>query len=149
MSGRLKQIWGGFEGMTTRHLTGGGVDRIETRSRRDYDAAASPSVSEAAIASPAEAAFAALRHRLSAAEQRQARREDKSARKNGVDRSLSAPPAPLSAQMPADAAPEAVQDLVRGLRATSFRTDRNYADYPALAQSKSARFGRKKVFGIF
>lgn len=149
MSGRLKQIWSGFEGVTSRRLTGGGVERIETRSRRDYDAATEAPDALQASPAPAEAAFAALRHRLSAAEQRQAQREAKAARKAGSDRSLAAPPAPLSPQMPADAAPEAVQDLVRGLRATSFRTDRSYADYPALAQSKPARLGRKKIFGIF
>jgi hypothetical protein len=148
VSGRLKQIWSGFEGVTTRHLTGGGVDRIETRSRRDYDASISAPVADHSVPSPAETAFAALRHRLSAAEQRQARREEKASRKSGA-RAMAAPPAPLSPQMPADAAPEAVQDLVRGLRATSFRTDRSYADYPALAQSKSAGTGRKKIFGIF
>lgn len=149
MSGRLKQIWSGFEGATTRHLTGGGVERIETRSRRNYEATAEAPSNDYAAPSPADAAFAALRQRLSSAEQRQALREEKAARKAGVNRTLSAPPAPLSAQASADAAPEAVQDLVRGLRATSFRTDRAYSDYPALAQTKTARPDRKKFLGLF
>lgn len=148
MSGRLKQIWKGFEGVTTRQLTGRGVDNLDLPSRRELDARAKEAA-PADLPEPAQAAFAALRTRLGAAEQRAARREEKRAARAGVRAAFEAPPAPLSAQMPAEAAPDAVQDLVRGLRATSFRTERTLTDYPAGPVGAGGRGHRKKVFGIF
>jgi len=148
MSGRLKQIWKGFEGVTTRQLTGRGVDNLDMPSRRELEARAQEAL-PSDLPEPAAAAFAALRTKLGAAEQRAARREEKRAARAGLRVSMDAPPTPLSAQMPAEAAPDAVQDLVRGLRSTSFRTERTLADYPAGPNGAAGRPGRKKVFGIF
>jgi hypothetical protein len=144
MGGRLKQIWTGFEGVTTRRLTGSGVEHLDTPSRRELEARTREAL-PADLPEPAKAAFSALHQRLTASGQRAIRREEKRSASTGA--SFDAPPAPLSAQMPADAAPEVVQDLVRGLRATSFRTERLHADYPATPGG--GRSGRKKFFGLF
>ncbi|MFN3958489.1 MAG: hypothetical protein ACK4NP_01090 [Parvularculaceae bacterium] len=149
MSQRLKQIWSGFEKTTTRRLTGRGVDNIVVPSRVDWRAEERASLAPEAIL-PAEAAFSALKLRLTAAEQRAVRREERRARAEG--RSLSAAaPDPLEA---ANAAPEAVRDLMMGLKATEARTARPEIDYVkwAAANPKAApklMAPRKKIFGLF
>ncbi len=147
MSERLKQIWSGFEKTTTRRLTGRGVDAIVVPSRADWRAEERASLGAEAIL-PAEAAFSALKHRLTAAEQRVARRQERRAKAEG--RTLSAAPDPIEA---ANAAPEGVRDLIMGLKATEARIERRDIDYVkwAAANPKAAPKltpPRKKIFGI-
>ncbi|MEZ5892725.1 MAG: hypothetical protein R3C58_06220 [Parvularculaceae bacterium] len=150
MAERLKQIWGGFERVTQRSLTGRGVDNIELPNRRElqaHDDAFLPKQYSA----PADAAFTALKHRLSAAEQRAVRREERRARAEG--RSFSAPPAPLSGDAAEMSAPDSVRDLIRGLHATEMRTERRDFDYASFASANPKGLpklkGRKKFLGLF
>lgn len=140
---RLTQIWGGFERVTQRRLTGRGVENIEVPSRRDFQAHDEEFLPKN-FSAPADVAFAALKRRLSAAEQRQARAQG---------RSFAAPPAPLSAEAAEAGAPESVRDLIRGLKSTEMRTHRRDVDYVAFASAnpKSAPKlkSRRKLFGIF
>jgi hypothetical protein len=149
MGERLKQIWGGFERVTMRNLTGRGIDNIDVPSRRDFHAHDEAFLPKD-FAAPADAAFAALKHRLSAAEQRALRREERKARAEG--RAFAAPPAPLSAEAPEGGAPEAVRDLIRGLKSTEMRTvrrDFDYAAYAAANPKATPRLkARRKLFGI-
>ena len=147
MNERLKQIWSGFEKTTTRRLTGRGVDQIIVPGRTDWRAAERASLAPEAIL-PAEAAFAALKTRLSAAGERAARKEERRAKAEG--RSLAGAPDPIEA---ANAAPESVKDLIMGLKATEARIERRDIDYVkwAAANPKSApklTAPRKKIFGI-
>ncbi|MEZ5896193.1 MAG: hypothetical protein R3C51_07300 [Parvularculaceae bacterium] len=148
MSDRLKQIWSGFEGATTRRLTGRGIDNIEVP-HRELNGRENDFLPENFTA-PADAAFAALKHRLSAAEQRALKRQAKK-RRRGETQGYDAPPAPLSSGSPQEGAPEAVRDLIRGLKATQMRVYRDDVDYAAwLAENpKAAPRARKKIFGIF
>jgi hypothetical protein len=150
MADRLKQIWGGFERVTQRNLTGRGIENIEIPNKREYQARDLEFLPKN-FSAPADVAFAALRHRLSAAEQRQIRQEERRARAEG--RGFSAPPAPLSADAAEAAAPEAVRDLIRGLRSTEMRVERRDFDYAAFAAAnpKSAPKlkGRRKILGVF
>ncbi len=147
---RLKQIWGGFERVTQRQLTGRGVENIEVPNRRELRADDQEFLPKN-FSAPADAAFAALKHRLSAAEQRQWRHEERRARAEG--RSFAAPPAPLSAEAAEAVAPESVRDLIRGLKSTEMRTQRRDFDYVAFAAAnpKSAPKlkARRKIFGVF
>ena len=148
MSERLKQIWSGFEKTTTRRLSGRGVDNILVPSRADWRAEERASLGAEAIL-PAEAAFAALKHRLTAAEQRAVKREERKARAEGR-RYAPAAPDPIEA---ANAAPDGVRDLMMGLKATEARIERRDIDYVkwAAANPKAAPKltpPRKKIFGI-
>lgn len=139
MADRLKQIWGGFEGATTRRLVGGGVDNIHVPERREREAADSQFLPEN-FSPPAEAAFAALKAQLA--------RHEKQAKNGRRTASSYAPPAPLSPEAEDEGAPEAARDLIRGLKATEARVARSFSDYgqsPAGAEKR----GRKKLFGIF
>ena len=153
MSDRLRQIWSGFESQTTRRLTGRGVEGIATPPRHDW--AADISEAPEGIAAPAQAAFAALEHRLTKAERRAQARELRRRAKSGEDASFhgdDAPPAPLSAEAALDGAPAAVADLIRGLKATEARVERSsdtYAARLAAAGGKLQKPGRKKFLGIF
>ena len=150
MAERLKQIWGGFERVTTRSLTGRGVENIDVPNRRDFQAQDEAFLPKN-FSPPADAAFSALKHRLSAAEQRAIRKEERRARAEG--RSFSAPPAPLSGDAAQDGAPDSVRDLIRGLHATEMRVERRAADYAAFAAANPKATpklkSRRKVFGIF
>lgn len=150
MPERLKQIWGGFERVTTRSLTGRGVENIEIPSRRELSAHDDEFLPRNYTA-PAEAAFSALKHRLSAAEKRAITREARRARAEG--RSFSAPPAPLSADAAETGAPESVRDMIRGLRSTEMRTERRDFDYASFAaanpKATPSLKPRKKFLGLF
>jgi len=150
MAERLKQIWGGFERVTERSLTGRGVENIDVPNRRDFQAQDDAFLPKN-FSAPADAAFAALKHRLSAAEQRTIRKEERRARAGG--RSFAAPPAPLSGDATETAAPDSVRDLIRGLHATEMRVRRGDADYAAFAAANPKATprlkSRKKIFGIF
>ncbi len=147
---RLKQIWGGFERVTQRNLSGRGVENIEVPNRRNF-AAHDEEFLPKNFAAPADAAFSALRHRLSASEQRQLKKEERRARAAG--RSFSAPPAPLSADAAEEGAPKSVRDLIRGLRSTEMRIERREVDYTAFAAANPNATpklkARRKIFGIF
>jgi len=154
MSDRLRQIWGGFEETTTRRLTGSGIDGVEVPPRRDFAADLEADLSDG-IAAPAEAAFTELKHRLSAAEQRAAKKQARKRRKRSGGRGdmadyTAAPPAPLSADALPDGAPKAAQELIKGLKATEARIERSgslYTVHMAAAQGRSTK--RKKFFGLF
>jgi len=140
MGERLKQIWGGFEGATTRRLTGGGVDNIPTPGRPARETTDSQFLPEG-FTPPAEAAFAALKGRLSAHEQKQAQKRARGG-------AAYAPPAPLSPEAEDAGAPEAARDLIRGLKATEARVSRRFADYGD-EDGTPKRGRKKKLFGLF
>lgn len=135
--GRLKQIWSGFENVTTRRLTNRAVEHIVVPSRaswREEDAAFLPRNFEA----PAEAAFQALKQRL-AEKARHADRKEKNA--FGATSDTELPDV-------AYAAPEsdAARDLIRALKATEMRTRRTDASYAdALDKPKKGLFGGKRA----
>lgn len=150
MTERLKQIWGGFERVTQRHLTGRGVENIDVPNRRDlaaHDAQFLPKN----FSAPADAAFSALKHRLTAAGERAIRKEERRARAEG--RSFSAPPAPLSGDAPETGAPDSVLGLIRGLHSTEMRTERRDFDYASFAAANPKGFpklkSRRKFLGVF
>lgn len=150
MTERLKQIWGGFERVTQRNLTGRGIDNIDVPNRRDFQANDDAFLPKN-FSAPADAAFSALKHRLSAAEQRTIRKEERRARSEG--RSFSAPPAPLSGDAAEAGAPDSVRDLIRGLHSTEMRTQRRDFDYASFAAANPKTTpklkSRKKFFGLF
>lgn len=150
MPERLKQIWGGFERVTERSLTGRGVENIEVPNRREYQGHDEMFLPKN-FSPPADAAFAALKHRLSAGERRAIRKEERRARAEG--RAFSAPPAPLSGDAPEVGAPDSVRDLIRGLHSTEMRTQRRDFDYAAFAAANPKATpklkARRKIFGIF
>ncbi|MEM9169805.1 MAG: hypothetical protein AAGC56_09130 [Pseudomonadota bacterium] len=157
MTDRLRQIWSGFEGVTTRRLTGGGVDNIERPLRREtvrLNGAAPGPVLPEGVSPPAAAAFEALKTRLAAAEARG---------KGGPRRRAPAGGERLGeggegsdgdvARLSAEGAPPEAKAMLRGMRATEDRTLRTGGDYLTRMQAsadrdlKAAR--RKKRFGLF
>lgn len=134
---RLKQIWSGFENVTTRRLTNRAIEHIVVPGRaswREEDAAFLPRNFEA----PAEVAFQALKQRL-AEKARHAERKDKKAFGGTSDTEL---------PDVAYAAPEsdAARDLIRALKATEMRTRRTDASYAdALEKPKKGLFGGKSA----
>lgn len=153
MSDRLKQIWGSFEGRTERRLTGRGVENIQLPPRRDL---ASEMMEEIPndVREPAEAAFAALRVRLTDA----ARAAEKNRGRRGNGTGAVTPSQQYSASDMAPAfsygAEDATHDLVRGLKETALRTDRVEADYGRFLASDAkgklrGEKRRKKFLGIF
>lgn len=147
---RLKQIWGGFERVTQRNLTGRGIENIDVPNRRDFRATDAEFLPKS-FSAPADAAFAALKQRLSAAGQRAQKKEERRARAAG--RGFSAPPAPLSAEAQEEGAPESVRDLIRGLKSTEMRTERRDSDYASFAAANPGATpklkARRKLFGLF
>lgn len=140
MDERLKQIWSGFEEVTTRRLTGRGVDNIAVPHRTDYVAEDIDFLPEEFTA-PAEAAFSALREELG-------RKEKKFGRKKKQTSNMSAAEADGQTQnFNGD-------DLLKGLRATALRTERPERDYQAFLSSAEGKatykkLKRKKRFGLF
>ena len=151
MTDRLRQIWGDFEGTTTRRLTGRGVENIDVPHRRDWSAEAQQELAEG-VPAPAEAAFAELKFRLSAAEQKAAKKAARKRRRRGERHDYSdAPPAPLSVDALPDGAPKAAQELIRGLKATEARVERSEGLYTThmAAASERTSVKRKKFLGLF
>ena len=143
MSERLKQIWSGFSGATTRNLTGRGVDNILVPHRTDYSPADAAFLPEN-FSTPATAAFSALRENL-------AKKEKKFAAKKHKDAPL---PSEAEDFVAATAFSASGDDLIRGLRATAMRVERPELDYAAFLESREGRahfkkHKRKKRFGIF
>lgn len=129
---RLSQIWSGFERETSRHLTGRGVDNIQTPERR---AGRADFAVPEGIAEPAAAAFEALKVRLAAASRAGGRRDRESLAQESPEE---------AAELSAGAA----RDLVRGLRSTEARTRRSDRLYGAAGDGAKRR-RRKKLFWIF
>ena len=151
MTDRLRQIWGGFEETTTRRLTGRGIENVEVPHRRDWSAEAQTELA-GDMASPAEAAFAELKFKLSAAEQKAAKKAARKRKRRGETQSFSdAPPAPLSGDALPDGAPKAAQELIRGLKATEARVERSEGLYTThmAAASERPKGKRKKFLGLF
>ena len=142
MTDRLKQIWSGFEGQTTRRLTGRGVDNIAVPHRQDWQADDLEHLPQNFDA-PSHAAFEALKASLAAKEKKSAKRRPR----RGETAELAAPPARSS--LDGDLKP--VRDLIRGLRSTEDRIARSDFDYSehlaANPQRKRGLFGGKRVFG--
>ncbi|MEX0645698.1 MAG: hypothetical protein WD076_10325 [Parvularculaceae bacterium] len=134
---RLKQIWSGFSGVTTRRLTGRGVENILVPHRDHKGADAAPE--GAPIPAPAAIAFDALKSRLAA---------PKKAARDRSDDDTSPPPPAL--------APEsaAARDLIRGLKSTEARlarSERLYGEAVSMPEKKGLFRGAslKKRFIFF
>lgn len=133
---RLKQIWSGFSGVTSRRLTGRGVDNIAVPHRDHNGADAMPE--SAPIPAPAATAFEALKTRLAAPKKTaKGRREE-------------------DTTPPASFAPEsaAARDLIRGLKSTEARlarSDRLYGEVASLPQKRGlfSKPSLKKRFILF
>jgi hypothetical protein len=122
---RLKQIWGGFEKETTRHLTNRGVDNIQVPPRRDWRAESENAPTNAAAA-PATAAFEALKSRLAAKGKKAAKRDGGESEAKFVAES------------------EAARDLIRGLKATEARIVRSDRLYSGEGAQKRGLLGGKR-----
>jgi hypothetical protein len=133
MSDRLRQIWSGFESVTTRKLTGRGVAGIVVPTRQDLLVEDEMFLREDYRA-PAEAAFAALRQQLASAEKR--------AKRNGE--TFDPKEAPPLSESAFNGDTEAARDLIRGLKATEARVRRSDVDY---ADTLGANGRRKRLFG--
>ena len=148
MTDRLKQIWGGFESVTTRHLTGRGVDNIITPRRRDYKAEDASFLPEGFHA-PAQAAFEALRAELAVKEHKANAKGTKGETRSLFEAELNRADGAAFADAPAEA-----KDMLRGLKSTEDRVLRSEMNYAA---DMSAKAGdalkslnkRKKFLGIF
>jgi len=160
MTERLKQIWGGFTGVTTRHLTGEGVDNIAVPHRHEWQAEELQFLPEN-YPSPSYVAFEKLKARLAVKE----KKAMKAARRHGETAELAPPPA--EAAFNGELKP--VKDLIRGLMSTEARVARSEYDYAdfladqpqkkrglfsaktakAPKPVKSAGGARKKFLGLF
>ncbi|MEX6632802.1 hypothetical protein [Hyphococcus lacteus] len=147
MSDRLKQIWSGFSGSTTRQLTGRGVDNILVPSRSDY-AATDENFLPENFSAPADAAFSALRENL-------AHKEKKfGGKKKRMSHKPSNMPSEAEDFVAATAFSASGDDLIRGLRATALRVERPDIDYSAYLASDEGKavfkkYKKKKRFGFF
>jgi hypothetical protein len=153
MTERLKEIWSGFEGVTSRHLSGRGVDNIVVPHRQDWQADDAQFLPENYPA-PSYAAFEKLKSRLA----EKGKKAEKRARRRGETAEMAdlAPP-PADPAFNGELKP--VRDLIRGLMATEARVARSewdYTDYLSSQPQKKRLFGsargpgaRKKFLGIF
>lgn len=154
MTERLKEIWSGFEGATSRHLTGRGVDNIIVPHRQDWQAEDAQFLPENYPA-PSYAAFEMLKARLA----EKGRKAEKRARRRGETAAMAdmAPPPPDPAF---NGELKPVRDLIRGLMSTEARVARSDCDYAEFLSAqpqkkrlfggpKPAGGGRKKFLGIF
>jgi len=136
---RLKQIWSGFEAVTTRNLTGKGVENILVPHRSDYADDDSHFLPDA-YEGPAESAFDTLRADLAAKEKRFGRKKRK------MDDEPRLEDQEASASFKGD-------DLFQGMYATSMRVERTDIDYETFLSSDAGKAAlkknRKKRFGIF
>lgn len=153
MTERLKEIWSGFAGATTRKLSGGGVDTIVVPHRQDWQAEDEQFLPENYPA-PSYTAFEKLKARLA----EKGKKAEKRARRRGETAAMAdlAPP-PENPAFNGELKP--VRDLIRGLMATEARIARSefdYTDYLSAQPQKKRLFGgrgpggaRKKFLGIF
>jgi hypothetical protein len=149
MPERLKQIWSGFEGVTTRRLTGGGIENIIPPSHRAYDPSEGMPKETATQPSPADVAAAELRARLTAHTEKvdaRARRRGRKADRDEIDF--------VDNDRNRRSQQDPVSDVLKGMAATEMRTMRPDADFgkflAANAGRKLASVGkRKKFLGVF
>jgi hypothetical protein len=134
MADRLRQIWSGFEGATTRPLTGRAVGNLMVPSRQDYVVHDEDFLSEEYRA-PADAAFSALRAQLSAAEKKASKRVRDGETMNPFE-------APEVSETAFNGDSDAARDLIKGLKATEARVRRSDYDYAA----NLAAGGKKRMF---
>jgi len=132
MSERLKQIWSGFEGTTTRNLTGRGIENIPVPPRTDYTSMDKDLVPED-FSTPASAAFASLHESLKKKEKKFAGAQKDAALPSEADNFVDA-----------TAFSAASDDLIRGLRATAMRVERPELDYGAFLSSREGKAHYKK-----
>jgi len=135
MAERLREIWAGFAEVTTRNLTGKGVEGIIVPHRTDYAPDDSQFLPET-YEGPAARAFDTLRADLAAKQKKFGRRKQ-------------AEPAPQSEA----AAMRAGDDLFQGMHATTMRIERTDLDYETFLSSDAGKAAlkkhKKKRFGIF
>jgi hypothetical protein len=135
MAERLKEIWSGFADVTTRNLTGKGVEGIIVPHRADYAPDDSQFLPEA-YEGPAARAFETLRADLAAKNKKFSRRKQ-------------AEPSPQSEA----AALRAGDDVFQGMHATTMRIERTDLDYETYLSSDVGKAAlkkhKKKRFGIF
>ncbi|VAW07754.1 hypothetical protein MNBD_ALPHA05-43 [hydrothermal vent metagenome] len=135
MAERLREIWSGFAEVTTRNLTGKGVEGIIVPHRADYAPDDSQFLPEA-YEGPAARAFETLRADLAAKNKKFSRRKQ-------------AEPSPQSEA----AAQRAGDDLFQGMHATTMRIERTDLDYGTYLSSDVGKAAlkkhKKKRFGIF
>ncbi len=147
MTDRLKQIWGGFEGVTERRLTGRGVENIMRPERRDYASENTANLPEG-VSAPAQAAFDALKTRLASEEYKAAKKKrGRKARDGAATQDFAAEPDIATA-------PESARHMLIGLKATEDRVHRAGASYVRHMSSEASRElnslkKRKKFLGIF
>lgn len=152
---RLQQIWAGFEQVTTRNLTGRGVDNIprpvveETERHRSLleDAHRATSVPMPdGVTEPAEAAFAALQRQMMPLDGKGKAK----GRKSRAKQSLGEQPV-----VPETSVPKLDQDeqLFKDLKTTEMLTTRRDGDYDtwlaAREEERRSQKKRKKFLGIF
>ena len=153
MTDRLKQLWSGFESVTTRHLTGSGVDNIARPhiTTRHSDGGQAPDTLPENYSAPAQVAFDALKLRLASQEHRANKHK-----KNNRDKTSRGSDTPLLAGDLTNfkQAPESAKNMIRGLKATEDRVIRSPSSY--VAQMSAAAGSdlnsikkRKKFLGIF
>ncbi len=135
MAERLKEIWSGFAAVTTRNLTGKGIENINVPHRADYAQDDSHFLPET-YEGPAARAFETLR-------------ADLAAKNKKFSRSKQAEPSPQSEA----AATRAGDDLFQGMHATTMRIERGDLDYETFLSSDAGKAAlkkhKKKRFGIF
>ena len=149
MAERLKQIWSGFEGVTTRRLTGGGVENIVPPSHRAYDPSAETLKGAGTDQSPADIAAAELRARLTAHADKNDARKGRRAHK--LDRDQNDFAADESNRRSIQ---DPVSDVLKGMAATEMRILRPQMDYGKFLAANAGRklasvSKRKKFLGIF
>ena len=155
MTDRLKQIWSGFEGVTTRRLVSGGVENIDVPNRHEFSNDEQPTLPPEFHA-PSAAALDALKTRLLAAEKAaKAPRRTKGKKRPLHDgASFSASDHQHGGAMSFEGAPPETKAMLRGLKSTQDRTERPHMLYSAdMAKRASAELDslkkRKKFLGIF
>lgn len=144
MGKRLKEIWSGFEETTSRKLTGGGVDNIHVPHRADFAGREDAPVLPEGLDQPTEAAFAVLRDRLQKQEKKFGAR-----RRRGREFTQD-PSASELMQQSMDG-----EELIKGLHATTMRTERTSIDYSSFMGTDEGKAvfkklkKKKRFFGLF
>jgi len=155
MSERLKQIWGRFESVTRRELTGGGVDNIPTPEPAARRGEALPQGFEGDA--PSKAGLSALKTAARAEHTKEARREKKRRARRGEPEAAETGRAVFGASdliAPESASVEGFRDFRHDVLETARRTVRGETDYLAWATARAraeleSAHRRKKFLGIF
>ncbi|MEM9705140.1 MAG: hypothetical protein AAF850_03585 [Pseudomonadota bacterium] len=153
MGDRLKQIWAGFEGVTSRRLTTGGVERIELP-HRDESVNDDTEHLPTSFTAPSDAAFVTLRAELEARAAGAASKSGKRKSAKQKEQARHAATEPAFSGSEAAASFNPTSDLMRGLKSTELRTRLPEASYSSHVSSEAGAAlsnlaKRKKRFGIF